>query len=94
MTGCQIHHFADASNYAFGVVSYVCFTNVNQDVHFALILSKSRVSPPKKATIPRLELTAAILTVRLFKVLFKKMFQLVSIHLRQTELLKSERALV
>jgi hypothetical protein len=67
VTECQIHHFADASDYAYGVVSYVRFKNVSGDIHCALILSKSRVNPLKKPTIPRLELTAATVAVRIQK---------------------------
>ena len=67
VTGFKIHHFADASNYSFGVVSYVRFTNVNQDVYCALILSKSRVNPPKKATIPSIDIFDGTLAVHLQK---------------------------
>jgi hypothetical protein len=48
VTECQIHHFADASVYAYGVVSYARFKNVSGDILCALILSKSRVNPLKK----------------------------------------------
>ncbi|XP_072051190.1 uncharacterized protein [Amphiura filiformis] len=58
-TSVQLHHFSDASEIGYGMVSYLRFTNQRDDVHCALVLSKSRVAPLKQVTIPRLELTAA-----------------------------------
>jgi hypothetical protein len=62
---CQIHHFSDASNLGYGVVSYVRFVDVYGQMHCSLLLSRARVNPLKRTTIPRLELTAATAAVRL-----------------------------
>ncbi|XP_041357495.1 uncharacterized protein LOC121374456 [Gigantopelta aegis] len=66
---CQLHMFTDASDCGYGVVAYLRLMNVDNDVHCALIMAKSRVAPLKKITIPRMELTAATVGVRLCKVI-------------------------
>ena len=60
----QLHHFSDASQVAYGVVSYIRYVNTSGIVHTALLCSKSRLAPLKTMTIPRLELCAAALAVQ------------------------------
>ena len=55
-------HFCDASKNGYGTVSR--FTNQMGRVHVAFVLGKSRVTPLKQITIPRLELAAATLPVK------------------------------
>ena len=47
--------------------------NENGDVHCCLIFLKSRVAPVKYVSIPRLELTAAILSVKVSDMLRRKL---------------------
>ncbi|XP_020556881.2 uncharacterized protein LOC110014410 [Oryzias latipes] len=61
----QLHHFADASECGYGTVTYIRLVNQNDHIHVAILLGKARVTPLKPITIPRLELTAAVLAVRL-----------------------------
>ena len=61
----QLHHFADASQMAYGAASYIRLTDSEGHVHCCLLMAKSRLAPIKQLTIPRLELTAATLAVRL-----------------------------
>ena len=61
----EIHHFADASKKACSVVSYLRTVDVKKNVHMNFIFGKARVSPIKTLTVPRLELTAATLMVRI-----------------------------
>lgn len=60
----QLHHFSDASERGYGTVSYLRLENDNKEVHVAFIIGKSRVASLKQITIPRMELTAAVLAVR------------------------------
>ena len=60
----ELHHFSDASERAYGVVSYLRSVMVNGVVHCALLMSKARLAPVKALTIPRLELAAATLAVK------------------------------
>ena len=46
------------------MVSYLRVTNSDGDVHVNLILIKSRVDPLKHVSIPRMELTAATVAMR------------------------------
>ena len=63
----QIHHFSDASNAGYGQCSYLRFTNENGFSHCTLVCAKSRVVPIKRPTVPRLELQAAVLSVKASK---------------------------
>ena len=61
----QLHHFADASQRAYGTASYVRTTDADGEIHCTLLMSKARLTPLKAVSIPRLELTAAKLAVEL-----------------------------
>ena len=60
--------FCDASNAAYGVVAYIKLTNLeNKVIKCSFVFAKSRLSPlkEKSLSIPRLELQAAVLAVRI-----------------------------
>ena len=61
----SIHVFADASQKAFGVCIFFRAV-MNGEVHINLIQAKARISPQKPASIPRLELLACCMAVRLW----------------------------
>ncbi|XP_049875571.1 uncharacterized protein LOC126373455 [Pectinophora gossypiella] len=61
----ELHVFTDASEVAYTCVAYWRFLFEDGSVQIALIASKSRVAPLKSVSIPRLELQAALLGVRL-----------------------------
>lgn len=65
----HLHHFSDASDHAYGTVSYLLMENGESKNHCAFLIGKSRVAPLKQVTIPRLELTAAVVSVRMDKLL-------------------------
>ena len=60
----QLHHFADASEKAYGVVSYLRSEDQEGRIHSNIVMAKSRLAPLKTLTIPRLELQAATLATR------------------------------
>lgn len=61
----QLHNFSDASGEGYGAVSYLRVVNEAKDVHCAFLIGKSRQTPQKSITIPRLELSAAVVATRL-----------------------------
>ena len=59
----ELHTFSDSSEFAYGAAVYAkvitdCKTRV------ALVIGKSRVAPLKVMSIPRLELTAAVVAAK------------------------------
>lgn len=61
----ELHHFSDASVRGYGQCSYLRLVDDANKVHCAFVMGKSRVAPLKPVTIPRLELTAAVCSVRI-----------------------------
>ena len=59
-----LHHFSDASETGYSQASYLRMINKNGDVQCYFIFGKSGVAPVKYVSIPRLELTAATLSVK------------------------------
>ena len=68
-----MHHFSDASQLAYGACSYLRLVNENGFVHCSFLIGKSRLAPLKTVSIPRLELTAAVLAVKLDSMLRKEL---------------------
>ena len=66
---CEAHYFSDASETAYGAVGYLRQVNQEGRIHCAFMMGKSRLAPLKTMTIPRLELTAATISVRLNKII-------------------------
>ncbi|XP_065109942.1 uncharacterized protein [Paramisgurnus dabryanus] len=60
----ELHNFSDASVIGYGVCSYLRAVTVNGEVHCTLVMGKARVAPTKVTTIPRLELSAAVVATR------------------------------
>ena len=63
VTDYQLHNLADASEVAYGAVSYLIATN--GDVYCSLLMAKTCLAPLKTTTIPRFELMAATLAIKL-----------------------------
>ena len=62
---CQLHHFSYASQVAYGAVSYLRLVNTWHEVYCSFVMGKSRLSPLRPVTIPRMEFSAAVLSTRL-----------------------------
>ncbi|XP_055947045.1 uncharacterized protein LOC129980690 [Argiope bruennichi] len=63
----ELHGFCDASEKAHGAAIYARTVDSAGEVKVKLIASKSRVSPIKQVTIPRLELCSAVLLSKLMR---------------------------
>ena len=60
----ELHHFMDASLLGYGECSYLRLIKENGQIACSLVMAKSRVTPSKQMTVPRLELTAAVLAAK------------------------------
>ena len=60
----QLHRFSDASEKAYAGVVYIRMVDSAGGVHTSLIISKTKIAPIKRLTIPRLELCGAPKGVR------------------------------
>ena len=60
----SLHSFSDASEMAYGQVTYLRQVFENDTVEVDIVMAKSRVTPKKAITIPRLELTAAVTSAK------------------------------
>ncbi|XP_070529828.1 uncharacterized protein [Cardiocondyla obscurior] len=61
----ELHGFADASQLTMGAVIYLTVSSPSSEKSSALVCSKTKVASLKKLTIPRLELTAALMLTKL-----------------------------
>ncbi|XP_028395694.1 uncharacterized protein LOC114519723 [Dendronephthya gigantea] len=68
ITSCQVHNFSDASQVGYGAVTYLRLTDNQGNVSCSFVMGKSRLAPLKSITVPRMELSAAVLATRLDKI--------------------------
>ena len=61
----ELHGFSDASENAYSAVVYLRLTDSVGEVHTSIVMSKTKVAPIKRLTIPRLELCGAHLLSQL-----------------------------
>ena len=71
----QLHGFSDASERAYAAVIYLRMTDSSNNVQTSLVISKTKVAPIKRLTIPRLELCGAYLLAQLLHHV-RRVFQL------------------
>ena len=65
----QLHHFCDASEIGYGTVSYLRKESTDGFVECAFIMAKSRTAPLQYVSMPRLELQAATVAVRVHRLI-------------------------
>ena len=77
ITNCSLHHFINVSQSGYGQCSYIRFVNDRTQIHCCLLIRKSRVTPLKSISIPKLELTVAALSVKISKMLREELVNVV-----------------
>ncbi|KMQ91466.1 transposon polyprotein [Lasius niger] len=65
LSSVELHAFSDASERAYAAVVYMRTTKTNGLTRTALLVAKTKVAPTKPVSIPRLELSGALLAARL-----------------------------
>lgn len=65
----QIHLFSDARSVGYGSVAYSRLHDDSDCVHCTFLMGKARLAPIKSVTMPRLELTAATVSIRVEELL-------------------------
>ena len=73
ITDIRIHHLSDASEHGYRQCSYIRYVNEDGLIHCSLLFGKSRVSSKKFISVPRLELAAGVLFVKLTCLLTKEL---------------------
>ena len=69
----ELHNFSDANTEGYGQCSYLRLVDTRNRVNCSLIMGKARVTPLKPITVPRLELTAAVVSVRVSEMLRREL---------------------
>ena len=69
----ELHHFSDASQMAYGAASYLRLIDSSGSITSILLMSKAHLAPLKVMTIPRLELQAASVSVKLDEALRREL---------------------
>lgn len=68
----ELHTFSDASEYAYGAGVYARYSS-EAEIRVCLLIGKSRVAPLKIVSIPRLELTAAVVACQLYQFVIREL---------------------
>ena len=75
ITSRQIHNFSDASQVGYGAVTYLRLTDDQENTSCSFVMGKARLAPLKSITVPRMELSAAVLATRLDKITREELSQ-------------------
>ena len=65
----QLHSFPDGSRIGYGAVAYLRFVDVFDRINCSFVMGKTRLVPIHEITIPRLELSAAVISVKLNQII-------------------------
>ena len=68
----QLHHFSDASEVGYGTVLYLRRETVDGRVDCSFIMAKSHTAPLQFVSVPRLELPAATVAVKMHRLILKE----------------------
>lgn len=73
ITNAQLHLFSDGSELGYGACAYLRLVDDQDNITCTLVIGKSRLAPIKQMSIPRLELSGAVVSCRLYRLLTDEM---------------------
>ena len=73
VTKTELHNFSDARTLGYGQSRCLRLIDENDQVQCAFMMGKSRVAPLKPVTVLRLELTAAVCSLRISQQIQKEL---------------------
>ena len=69
----ELHIFSDSSGVGYSAVAYLLLVDQDDTIHCCFVLGKAHVAPMREITIPRLELSAAVISVKSNKIIQEKL---------------------
>ena len=69
----QLHIFSDGSRVGYGAVAYLRLVDFVDRIHCSFVMGKALLAPIHEITISRLELTAAVISVKLSEIIRKEL---------------------
>jgi hypothetical protein len=69
----ELHMFSDASEFAYAAAVYIRIYDEKGNSKCSLVIGKSRLAPIKSMSIPRLELAAAVVAVKLYQLVSQEL---------------------
>ena len=69
MLSCTFSQMDHVWGMGYGAVAYLRLVDVFDRIHCSFVMGKARLAPIHEITIPRLELTAAVISVKLSKII-------------------------
>ena len=72
VVSCSLHYFSDASERGYGWATYIRLVNKTGKIHCSLVITLA-LPPMKYTSLPRLELAAAVLSVKMAGIIKKEL---------------------
>ena len=69
----SVHHFSDVSETGHGQAGYMPLVSEDNQIHCSLLIGKSRVTPAKYVSIPRLGLAATTLSIEMSQLIKREL---------------------
>ena len=69
IANAQLHVFTDGSESGYGACAYLRIVDTAGNINCSLVLGKSRLAPLKQTTIPRLELSGAVVACKMYEMI-------------------------
>ena len=69
----SVHHFSGVSETGYGQAGYMPLVSEDNQIHFSLLIGKSRVTPAKYVSIPKLGLAATTLSIKMSQLIKREL---------------------